>query len=71
MNRKASKFKIIDVSFPLSLFVALIQETRHNTDYIRHINRVNYAYADFFPVLIKQNYSSRCLEFGAIFPAKD
>lgn len=56
---KASGLKITEVSFPLCLFVAWIKEISHNTNYVRHINRVNYAYADFSLALIKQNNSSK------------
>ena len=48
---KASWFKIVEISFPLCLFVALIKEVCPNTNYIRHINRGNYAYANFSLVL--------------------
>lgn len=41
MIRKASRFKIIEISFPLCLFVALMKEICHNTNYIRNIYSVS------------------------------
>ena len=43
------------------LFVALTKEICHNTNYIRHINRGNYAYADFSLVWDLKNNSSKML----------
>lgn len=57
MIRK-SRFKIVEISFPLCLFVALIKEICRNTNYIRHINRVNYA--DFSLALDLKIILPRC-----------
>ena len=57
---EASWFKIVEISFPLCLFVALIKEVCPNTNYIRHINRGNYAYANFSLVLDLKMILPRC-----------
>lgn len=60
MIRKASRFKIIEISLPLCMFVAWIREMCHNTKYIGRINRVNYAYAHFSLYLDLKIILRRC-----------
>lgn len=45
--RKAPRFKIKGILFPLSIFVDLMKEISYSSNYTRDINRINYTYADF------------------------